>query len=297
MKVVWVTPETDLRESPEGNYSRIASVRYRAIIPARGLVARGHKTSVIGLGRKCFDSVCDQIAGSDLVVFRKNYDDAECTEQMLRKMRDLGVKTLFDISDDRFQQNPGPHLLHMIAQVNAVVTASPVLQQSVRQHAGRDSSVVGDPFEGPRGEPRWSPGARLKALWFGHGTNLDSLQRAFPSLLHAGKKKPIDLRIVTKGIDGIEHDCKVFNSKYRHALAMRYARWSVEETWSSLAATDFVRHSGNAGRTMDSGQRAQTVSSRRCGRDGLWSPTRFRLIRSSRTGHGSAAIWRRVSRG
>ncbi len=241
MKVVWVTPKLDLREGAEGIYSRIASTRYRALIPAKALTALGHQASVIGLDRDCFESVCDQIVGSDCVVFRKNYDEAECTAQMLRKVQTLGVKTLFDISDDRFQQGPGPHLRHMIAQVDSVVTASPALQQIVKQYTGKDSSVVGDPFEGARGEPRWSPdSARLKALWFGHGSNIDGLQRAFPALLQAGKKNPIDLRIVTKGIDGIERDCKVFNSKHRAAVTLRYAAWSLAETWSSLAATDFV---------------------------------------------------------
>jgi hypothetical protein len=58
--------------------------------------------------------------------------------------------------------------------------------------------------------------------------------------LEAGKKHPIDLRIVTKGIDGIERECKEFNRKYRHALSLRYAEWSLAETWNSLAASDFV---------------------------------------------------------
>ena len=164
MKVVWVTPKLDLREGAEGTYSRIASARYRALIPAKALVARGHEAAVVGLDQGCFDRALDQVAGADYVVFRKNYDDAACTEQMLQKIRCLGVKTLFDISDDRFRSDPGPHLRHMIAEVDSIVTASPMLQDIVRQHTGRDSAVVGDPFEGARAEPRWFPAARLKAL-------------------------------------------------------------------------------------------------------------------------------------
>jgi glycosyltransferase involved in cell wall biosynthesis len=241
MKVVWVTPKLDLREGAEGIYSRIASTRYRALIPARALAARGHEATVAGLDQACFDSVQEQIAGADFVVFRKNYDDAQCTEQMLEKTRGLGVKTLFDVSDDRFRGDPGPHLRHMIAGVDTVVTASPLLQEIVKQHTGRDSVFVGDPYEGARAEPRWAPkGARLQALWFGHGSNFDSLQQAIPALVGAGKKKPIDLRVVTKGIDGIERDFKAFNSKYRNALTLRYAEWSAAETWSSLATADFV---------------------------------------------------------
>ena len=91
------------------------------------------------------------------------------------------------------------------------------------------------------GEARWFPqGPRLKALWFGHPTNLESLYQALPSLLQAGKRKPIDLRILTKRVDGIERACKDMNSRHRHALSMRFAEWSIAETWNSLAATDFV---------------------------------------------------------
>jgi hypothetical protein len=241
MNVVWVTPKLDLQESPEGVCSNIASARYRAIIPARELSSRGHQAQVIGLDRECFDRVREQISAADCVVFRKNYYEAECTEQMLEEMRARGVKTLFDLSDDRLTEWSGSHLQRMIDQVDAVVTASPMLQDIVRRHANKDSFVVGDPFEGLKGEARWSPrGPRLKALWFGHPTNLESLYQALPSLLEAGKKKPIDLRIVTKRIDGIERACKESNSKHRHALSMRFAAWSVAETWNSLAATDFV---------------------------------------------------------
>ncbi len=241
MKVVWVTPKDDLQPGPEGVSSRLASVRYRAIIPAGELFSRGHQAQVIGLNRECFDSVRDQISAADRVVFRKNYYEPECSEQMLREMRARGVKTLFDLSDDRLLEWHGSHLQRMIDQVDAVVTASPMLQQIVRRHANKDSLVVGDPFEGPKGEARWSPhGPRLKALWFGHPTNLESLYEALPPLFQAGKRKAIDLRILTERVDGIERACKESNSKHRHALSMRFAEWSLAETWNSLAATDFV---------------------------------------------------------
>lgn len=241
MKVAWVTPKNDLQPGSAGESSRLASVRYRAIIPARELASRGHQAQVIGLDRESFDSVRDEIAAADRVVFRKNYLEPECAEQMLREMRARGVKTLFDLSDDRLQEWHGSHLQRMIDQVDAVVTASPLLQQIVRDHSSRDSFVIGDPFEGPMGEARRSAqGPRLKALWFGHPTNLESLYQALPVLFEAGKKTPIDLRILTERVDGIERACKESNSKHRHALSLRFAEWSLAETWKSLANTDFV---------------------------------------------------------
>jgi hypothetical protein len=229
-----------LEESPGGIDSAIASIRYRALIPAHALAARGHQTSVIGLDRGCFDRVCDQIAAADCVVFRKNYHDAETTERMLREARTQNVKTVFDVSDDRFLGKSGDHLRCMVAQAGSIVTASTNLREIVRQHTNRESLVVGDPFEGARSEARWSPhGARLKALWFGHGVNVHSLRGAFPALLQVGRSCPLDLRIVTRD-PGLERECKQFNSKYRNHLSLRYVEWSLKEMASSLAATDFV---------------------------------------------------------
>ena len=240
MKVVWVNPDDELAARPDGMFSDVASVRYRALIPAKELTARGHHASVIGLDRGCFNNVRDQIADADFVVFRRNHSNPECSEQMLREMTAQGVKTLFDISDDSFSDEFGPHFLRMSAQAGTIVTASANLQEIVRRHAKRESIVVGDPFEGRRGEARWLPGRdRLKALWFGNGANIPSLQAAFPALLNAGNSHPIDLRIVTH-YPGLERACKEFNGRYRHRLSLRYAEWSIKETASSLAATDFV---------------------------------------------------------
>lgn len=241
MKVTWVTQLADLQMRAGGLYSDMASIRYRAIIPASGLAARGHRTSVVGLNESCFASVLEQVADSDRVVFIKNYFEPECSERMLKQLRAHGVKTLFDLSDDRFFLKKGVHLQRMIEQADAVVAASPMLQQIVKQNANKGAQLVGDPFEGPQGKPQWLPtGSRLKGLWFGHPSNLDSLRQALPALLSAGKRSPIDLRIVTERIDGIERECKDFNSRHRQALSLRFAEWSVAETWNSLAGTDFV---------------------------------------------------------
>ena len=240
MKVAWVTQDADLEMRSGGVHSDMASIRYRAIIPAKELVARGHQAAVVGLTHGCFHSVLERVARADRVVFIKNYYEPDCSERLAQELRARSVKTLFDLSDDRFDSKNGLHLQRMIEQTDAVVTASPLLQELVKQRAGKDSLIVSDPYEGARGEATWSPSARLQGLWFGHGTNLGSLREAFPALLQAGKKNPLDLRIVTKNVDGLERECKEFNGKYRQALSLRFAEWSMAETWNSLAAADFV---------------------------------------------------------
>jgi glycosyltransferase involved in cell wall biosynthesis len=241
MKVVWIVPRQALKMLPAGVDSDLASIRYRAIIPMQGLRARGHQASVVGLDRDCADDVRAQIADADRLVFIKNYTDPVCSETVLEEQQARGIKTWFDLTDDRFQGEASEHLHRMVMLADNVVTVSATLREIIRQKTGRDSAIVGDPYEGPRGSPRWSPaGARLKALWFGYGWNIPGLMQALPALAEAGKQFPIDLRIVTAGVEGIERYCEKFNRKTAGALTLHYASWSSEETWRSLAATDIV---------------------------------------------------------
>ncbi len=240
MKIVWVTVVTDLIGTAAGVDSKVASVRYRALMPAAGLRALGHEAVVIGHDRNSLDQSRQVIAGADAVIFRRNYDEPECVESLLGETAAAGKKTVFDLSDDRLHGRVGPHLRRMVELAGAVVTTSDSLRQKIRDEYGKDAFVIGDPFEGPRGEPRWQPGPRLKALWFGHPVNLPSLEQSLPALLQACRKKPMDLRIVTERVDGIERQCKDFNSKNRNLLSMRFAEWSNAETWRSLAEADFV---------------------------------------------------------
>lgn len=240
MKIVWITVATDLIETAGVTDSTVASVRYRALMPAAGLRALGHEAVVIGLDRNSPDRARQAIADADVVVFRRNYDEPECVEGLLEETAAAGKKTVFDLSDDRLHGRVGPHLRRMVELAGAVVTTADSLRHKIQDEFGKDAFVIGDPFEGPRGLPRWQPGARLKALWFGHPVNLPSLEQSLPALLQACRRKPMDLRIVTERVEGIERQCKDFNSKNRNLLSLRFAEWSNAETWRSLAETDFV---------------------------------------------------------
>ena len=107
MKVAWVTQDADLEMRSGGVHSDMASIRYRAIIPAKELVARGHQAAVVGLTHGCFHSVLERVARADRVVFIKNYYEPDCSERLAQELRARSVKTLFDLSDDRFDSKNG----------------------------------------------------------------------------------------------------------------------------------------------------------------------------------------------
>jgi glycosyltransferase involved in cell wall biosynthesis len=175
------------------------------------------------------------------LVFIKNYTDPVCSETVLEEQRARGIPTWFDLTDDRFAGEASEHLHRMTMLADNVVTVSATLQNIIRQYTRKESAIIGDPYEGPRGAPRWSPdGARVKVLWFGYGSNFPALMRALPGLADAGRRFPMDLRIVTAGVQGIERYCEKFNRTSGAALALKYVPWSSAETWNSLAATDLV---------------------------------------------------------
>lgn len=241
MKVVWVVPRQALITSAAGVTSDLASIRYRALVPIAGLRENGHDAGVIGLDRENADLVRRHIAGADHVVFIKNYTDPVCSETILAEQAALGKKTWFDLTDDRFDGPASEHLQRMVTLAERVVTVSDVLRETIFRHTGKHSAIVGDPYEGPRGNARWAPArGRLKALWFGYGWNVQALMKSLPALAQAARAFPLELKIVTAGVEGLDRYCEKFNQKSQPAMTISHAKWSRDETWRSLAETDFV---------------------------------------------------------
>jgi hypothetical protein len=63
-----------------------------------------------------------------------------------------------DICDDHFERPAeGAHQRALIALADEVVASTPAMAESILRNTGRESIVVTDPVEGPRGEPRFEP--------------------------------------------------------------------------------------------------------------------------------------------
>lgn len=266
MKIAWIAAATDFEPGSANRQSTIASVRYRVIMPAAALRAIGHDVTVGVYAPGRLQDAQAAIRDADVPVFRRNYEHPALAEQLMSEAAAAGKPVIFDLSDDRLDGRVGPHLRNMIAGAQSVVTMSPSLRDRVVSEFGKPAVFVGDPVEGPRGEARWSPAAgRCKALWFGHPVNLPSLYEAFPALLAAGQAHPMELRIVTERVEGIERDCKNFNARHRDALALRFVAWSLEETWRSLDWTDVVLIPAIAGHPRSAAKSANRMA------ESLWA--------------------------
>src|SRR5262245_15423229 len=221
--------------------AKAASLRLRLLIPMAELAARGHEVALLRPDSSSFDDCVARVGEFDAMVFSKTFERGEFVIELFNRAMMAGTPTLFDVCDAIDEaSDSGRRNLKMLSEASTVVSSTPLLAAAVRSFRGQDSIVVTDPYEGPRGEPAWRPGDRLKALWFGHESNLDTLEGLLNELVVIGRRRPIELTILTGPVPDLGRQCKEFNQRWRHLVAARYERWSLDATWAALAGTDLV---------------------------------------------------------
>lgn len=134
----------------------MASYRYRAEIPARGLGA----------------SVNDPTA--DVLVYAKPSPE-ELGEMCLAQ--ELGKTVVVDFCDDHFSRLP--HYREVALTADAVTCPTRVMAGIVLEATGRMAEVIPDPYEFEEEAPHCSGD---KALWFGHAVNKQSLLSVLPKI-------------------------------------------------------------------------------------------------------------------
>jgi uncharacterized Rossmann fold enzyme len=137
----------------------MASYRYRAQIPA---------------GELANASVNDHTA--DVLIFAKPMPE-EVEE--VKKAKSEGKRVIVDFCDPHFHR---PHYLEMAKLADAVSCPTEKMAEIVKAETGKTAAVIADPYEFAESLPHCNG---TKLLWFGHGSNLQSLGRLIPDL--AGK--------------------------------------------------------------------------------------------------------------
>lgn len=125
----------------------LASTRLRAQIPQEQLAK-------LGINK-----------GFDVLVYGKHFLSFDQTRNFKRKV--------FDICDDHFDKlDLGDYYRAHAAAADAVTVNSEVMQEIVLKETGREATVIPDPYESA--EQR--PGIGNGLLWFGHQSNLKTLE-------------------------------------------------------------------------------------------------------------------------
>lgn len=166
---------------------KMASYRYRAAMPAKSLGVPTNDYS------------------ADVLVFCKPTAAELIVAQKLAKM---GSYIIVDICDDHFDQ---PHYHEFLSLANDVVCPTKVMQALIAEQGREDAHVIEDPYEFAELAPHLEED---RVLWFGHSSNLPSLQRILPDL------DGYPLTVVSNTLNSIP--------------------WSVETLQQELARNDIV---------------------------------------------------------
>jgi len=230
-RVVWAS-FSPLEKTPRGLTSKMASVRYRLLVPAASLEDE-HESKIThiaaGANRR---TLLERFRGADAVILGKLFgpfkEDPEQVLALVAALREQGTAVLADFSDDHFADPvQGRTYLALVNAVDRIVASTPGLAALVKAHASAPVSVISDPVEGARGEAgvRGSPPYRL--LWFGNAQNLDTLRYGVPQLERVADAVPHSLTIMTAA-------GAAANAPYRTVP------WSLPALWQALRECDAV---------------------------------------------------------
>lgn len=225
MRIVWVS-FAPLRKTQAGFTSDLASVRYRITLPAQAIA--GSKLTYLGPGANR-RTLLERFAGADAAVFGKVFDAslAQSALEIADALRKRGVKIVADYSDDHFVHPVlGPVYRAIAGAADAVVASTSALADVLKTQTPIPVSVIGDPVEGRRGEPRSSIERPPRLLWFGHPLNLDTLPFGLDQLNE--RRIKFAMTIVTTPTAGVE------------ALGHRFRPWSTQAVFDELRECDGV---------------------------------------------------------
>jgi glycosyltransferase involved in cell wall biosynthesis len=270
MRCTWIY-YNDSVASVGGRWSSdTASVRYRLLIPVQALQGLGHEIDLVNVGTDTTFDAIDPVAGDVIVlskIFVPSMDDFAAVSalslQLVRAAKARGQRVVADMSDHHFDhQVYGAYFRTLVQEADLVVASTSSMADSVRQHTASPVHVISDPYEGIRQPARFTAptrrggrlvsqvfrtviGAgrtprRLHLLWFGHGTNLDTLVGLVPDLMRLAGRYALELQVVTASKTGADRLCEELDRAYAPLCRFSFSEWSVETTQQALRDCDVV---------------------------------------------------------
>jgi len=242
------------------NSAKLASARYRALIPAQALRDAGHDVELrpmLSLVQADFATDADVVVVSQPKTEILRVENAmPASLAAVERLGRRGATVIVDVCDFKFGPQYAAMLTHsfgadaasrsedylrrllLLADAVTVPTAElgARLQQALA--APLDLHVVGDPVEVSRGEARFSPGATLRLLWFGsigqHAAALRAFLRAEAPAIAA--RHAAELLILCESLDPA--DQASLERPPCPGFAVRAAAWSLAALEAALARCD-----------------------------------------------------------
>ncbi len=249
--------------APLDQMARLASARYRGLIPARQLQRDGHRaevTAVMELFRPDFDTRLDL-----LVLHQPKHDILMLANVIgvlfdrLDAIRGQGGRIAVDVSDFKLSaevleamaktfgadkaQTYRNILQALFARCDAVTAPTEALAEQMRAAlgAGKPVFVIEDVVEVAAQPARFAPGPELKLLWFGF---LSAHVAAVRQLVHEDlpkirQRRPTSLRLVCEALTSPDSQ-RIFGPAGPAGFGVDCEPWSLPVLEAALAACDLV---------------------------------------------------------
>lgn len=259
MRVQWVVDGV-FGSDEIGYQASLASNRYRAILPAQALKARGVDVQFVPMSR--WDFAAQTLDKADVIVIGKLAPGVEprrlatLSERVLNAAQQAvqaGIAVVADFNDDHFDRPTVGNYWRTLAQICSLgVVGSDDMQRVLSQYSSRPAVVIGDPTGSPRGDPqvfrtsrqrwlRW-PGstALLNLIWYGNLNNWMPMQAWLDRMVVLAEHQPWLLRLVTTRDETLLGMVEQFNEQHGPRARLEFVEWNEAEQWRLVAASDAV---------------------------------------------------------
>ena len=264
MKILYVCYGA-LEQGPRGLTSQMASMRYRALLPARELQRLGHEVRIVVSGEGAWSASEVENLRCDVAVVSKSFNAA--TEELALRLRERGARIVVDVCDFHYgHREHGAHFERLIALGDTLVASSERMAEVLRQRSGRDSTVISDPVEGVRRAPAFAPRPPfLRLLWFGNVVSAMSLAERVGELHELGANRPARLAVMTAPAPQVLQLVERINGDAaKGRVRAVFAEWSEAALGAALMGNDAVWL------TSGDGERESVKSPNRL-LEGLWA--------------------------
>lgn len=213
----------------------ISGYRYNALIPAREL---GRPVLALKPSDD-IDEFLDRQPLDLIVVCKPMLSDRPPIGhhpfvRLAHEAKKRGVIVCFHVTDWHFDE---PEHQALIKISDQIIVQTKYLAEIITKKFNLQPLIIEEPYEGPRGKPKFRPKNALKLVWYGHSANLDTLAIGLHQLMPL--KEKFELSVVT---EDTKRAGFVLNSIPKPPGLTQYqiSPFSLETQWKKIRSADIV---------------------------------------------------------
>lgn len=254
INVIWLTMSNQMGCIPTNTIKNIktASTRYRVSIPATYLQKYNINNVFFTLSQNHEIEELKEL-NPDIAIFTKL---SMQHGQELSKLSNLwldtaealrmnGKRVIFDLCDNHFFDYRSDFTRKMVDLVDVVTVNTKAMSDIVTKETGKIPLIIPDPVDFEIHKPKFlsngflSKPKKLKLLWYGHESNINSIKTMFPHMHNFGMHNRCQLEIITSPLLGAEAICDEIN-RQGIPLTAKFTPWSKEAVIEGLNNCDIV---------------------------------------------------------